>query len=329
MLRFQSSTTTKMAANEVAHLTPGSLNPQANAWQPSAGSSSQAAAGSQGHTTSSAPKGDRNRTRPPRRKGRGGNKPEGTLNDGVNLGQDSAGSADQAGPSSQRNRKPAAAGRGGDGRNDASRRERQGNAQNGRQPQGASSKVPSSTPSEFANGGAAAAPTSEPAQSSRKSRFGMKLTTTSEPAAPTSQDKTATGTFPLQDDYSDLRSRLIAELSHGKYDCVICYSTVTTRQSIWSCSQCSAVLHLGCAKQWAERSVKQMEEQNAMQEDPEIRARRGTWRCPGCQYAREDVPQKYWCWCGKVMDPNPQNSPSGRRIPHGCGQTCSKGHCSQ
>ncbi len=142
--------------------------------------------------------------------------------------------------------------------------------------------------------------------------------------------KTAATAFPIQADYADLRSRLVAELSHGQYDCVICYSTITTRQPIWSCAdQCSAVLHLTCARQWAERSVKQVEEQNAMQEDPEIRVRKGTWRCPSCQYAREEVPRAYKCWCGKVTDPDPHNSPSYARIPHGCGQKCGKGACSQ
>ncbi|SPO28619.1 related to Shuttle craft protein [Ustilago trichophora] len=124
-------------------------------------------------------------------------------------------------------------------------------------------------------------------------------------------------------EYADLRSRLLAELSSGEYDCVICYSTVTTRQSTWSCSQCYSVLHLPCVRKWAESSVKKAEEHNAMQEDPEIRNRRGTWRCPGCQYAREDVPKIYWCWCGRTQDP-----PGGRGAnPHGCGQRCSRGKC--
>ncbi len=124
-------------------------------------------------------------------------------------------------------------------------------------------------------------------------------------------------------EYADLRSRLLAELSSGEYDCVICYSTVTTRQATWSCSQCYSVLHLPCVRKWAESSVKKAEEYNAMQEDPEIRNRRGTWRCPGCQYAREDVPKVYWCWCGRTQDP-----PGGRGAnPHGCGQRCRCGRC--
>ncbi|SPO28106.1 related to Shuttle craft protein [Ustilago trichophora] len=172
---------------------------------------------------------------------------------------------------------------------------------------------------------------------SRRQQFGGKLTgsATSGPSQPNTN-----GSKPSQNgkakkpvvkapaiaepvEYADLRSRLLAELSSGEYDCVICYSTVTTRQATWSCSQCYSVLHLPCVRKWAESSVKKAEEHNAMQEDPEIRNRRGTWRCPGCQYAREDVPKIYWCWCGRTQDP-----PGGRGAnPHGCGQRCSRGKC--
>ncbi|KAJ9473970.1 R3H domain-containing protein [Pseudozyma hubeiensis] len=122
--------------------------------------------------------------------------------------------------------------------------------------------------------GGAAASSEQAASSSRSSQNGrskkpvVKVPATAEPV-----------------EYADLRSRLLAELSSGEYDCVICYSTVTTRQATWSCSQCYSVLHLPCVRKWAESSVKKAEEHNAMQEDPEIRARRGTWRCPGCQEA--------------------------------------------
>ncbi|SJX64040.1 related to Shuttle craft protein [Sporisorium reilianum f. sp. reilianum] len=148
--------------------------------------------------------------------------------------------------------------------------------------------------------------TSKPSQNGRPKKPVVKVAATAEPV-----------------EYADLRSRLLAELSSGEYDCVICYSTVTTRQATWSCSQCYSVLHLPCVRKWAESSVKKAQEHNAMQEDPEIRNRRGTWRCPGCQYAREDVPKIYWCWCGRTQDP-----PGGRGAnPHGCGQRCSRGKC--
>jgi len=124
-------------------------------------------------------------------------------------------------------------------------------------------------------------------------------------------------------EYNDMRSRLVAELSSGAYDCVVCYSCVTTRSPIWSCSQCYSVLHLTCVQKWADSSVAKVEEQNSRQEDPAIRNRKGTWRCPGCQFAREEVPRKYLCWDGQVKDPvSGKGSP-----PHSCGKPCSKGKC--
>ena len=124
-------------------------------------------------------------------------------------------------------------------------------------------------------------------------------------------------------EYSDMRSRLVAELSSGAYDCVICYSCVTTRSPIWSCSQCYSVLHLPCVQRWAASSVAKVEEQNAMQEDPAIRERRGTWRCPGCQFARDEVPRTYLCWDGQTRDPvGGKGAP-----PHSCGRPCSRAKC--
>ncbi|KAK0540278.1 FKBP12-associated protein [Tilletia horrida] len=166
--------------------------------------------------------------------------------------------------------------------------------------------------------------------SSRKRNFGGKITTESTSASATSHDvkgkgiaSSSTSVPPQIREYADLRSRLIAELGSGQYECSICYNTLTTRQPCWSCDQCYTVLHLSCAKKWASTSVDQANAQLAMQEDPEMRARRGTWRCPGCQFAREDVPQAYWCWCGRVKDPQPR----GGLNPHSCGQRCAKGSC--
>ncbi|PWZ03652.1 hypothetical protein BCV70DRAFT_197851 [Testicularia cyperi] len=184
--------------------------------------------------------------------------------------------------------------------------------------------------------------TAPPAPNARRKQFGGKLTGAGGKDAASTEPSDAEGTqvkttekrqkakaiprtVPAGEpvEYADLRSRLLAELASGQYDCVVCYSTVTTRQATWSCTQCYTVLHLGCVRKWAESSVKKAEEYNAMQEDPEIRNRRGTWRCPGCQYAREDVPKTYWCWCGRIMDP-----PGGRGAnPHGCGQRCGRGKC--
>lgn len=122
---------------------------------------------------------------------------------------------------------------------------------------------------------------------------------------------------------SDLRSRLVLELSTGQYDCAICYSCITTKSAVWACSQCHTVLHLPCVKRWARSSVEKVEEQNAMQDDAAMRARKGTWRCPGCQFAREQVPTVYRCWDGRVQDPV-----GGKGVPpHSCGKPCAKDRC--
>ncbi|PWN36702.1 uncharacterized protein FA14DRAFT_186882 [Meira miltonrushii] len=124
---------------------------------------------------------------------------------------------------------------------------------------------------------------------------------------------------------SDLRSRLVLELSTGQYDCAICYSCVTTKSAIWSCQQCHSVLHLPCVKKWALSSVEKVEAQNAMQDDASMRSRKGTWRCPGCQlsHTREQIPSIYKCWDGRVIEPQ-----GGKGIPpHSCGKPCAKGKC--
>jgi len=124
---------------------------------------------------------------------------------------------------------------------------------------------------------------------------------------------------PPPKEFTDLRSRLFSELSSGGYECSICYSTITTKQPVWSCNQCWNVLHLNCTKKWASSSVQKMEELNSMQEDPNIRNKPGSWRCPGCQYSREVVPKDYTCWCGRVRDPN-----GSKGSPHSCSQRCGK-----
>ncbi|WFD35248.1 FKBP12-associated protein [Malassezia cuniculi] len=94
-----------------------------------------------------------------------------------------------------------------------------------------------------------------------------------------------------QTEHLDLRSRLEHELECGEYDCIICFNSVTRKNAVWSCSRCYAVFHLGCVRKWAEKSVAQIEEHNAMHEDEDIRTARGTWRCPGCQQLRSQWPE--------------------------------------
>lgn len=166
-----------------------------------------------------------------------------------------------------------------------------------------------------------------PNLNTRRRKFAGKLTETdTEPArenkAEANNQNNVKGKAVLVE-YNDLRSRLVAELSSGAYDCIICYSCVTTKRPIWSCSQCHSVLHLSCTQKWADSSVAKIEEQNSRQEDPLIRNKKGTWRCPGCQLAREQIPRQYLCWDGQVIDPiGGKGSP-----PHSCGKPCSKAKC--
>lgn len=161
--------------------------------------------------------------------------------------------------------------------------------------------------------------TSVPPKSRRATKgrgFGAKLSDPTVSQTSVSSHALTTTTIP---DYSDLRTRLISELSNDEYDCIICYNTVMRKQPVWSCSRCHAVLHLSCVRTWAEKSVAQMEEKNRMHEDPEIRNARGHWRCPGCQHVREAIPRTYTCWCGRVKQPKPHS------IPHSCGGQCRRG----
>lgn len=149
-----------------------------------------------------------------------------------------------------------------------------------------------------------------PKKSARARSFGAQLTSGEAPEEEAPR---------VRRDYADLRERLVAELTAEDYDCVICYNSVKRKQPVWSCSRCYAVLHLSCVRTWAERSVAQVEERNAMHQDEEVRLSRGHWRCPGCQVTRQDVPRKYLCWCGRTTQPR------GSGMPHGCGGRCTRG----
>lgn len=151
------------------------------------------------------------------------------------------------------------------------------------------------------------------AKPSRK--FGSKLTNIPSSAVVSTQPPA-----PIRE-YSDLRMRLIAELSHDEYDCTICYNTIKRKHPIWSCERCYSVLHLTCIKTWAERSVAQVEEQNAMHQDTSVREAKGHWRCPGCQDVKREIPRTYRCWCGRVANPHPP----AHATPHSCGAPCQRG----
>lgn len=118
----------------------------------------------------------------------------------------------------------------------------------------------------------------------------------------------------------DLTSILIKSLSTHPYpDCPICFNAIHPAQPSWSCSPsmpaagsmgdkddeegagvvkgnenaqcCWTTFHLKCIKSWASKSVKDIEDAWRARGEP----RKGSWRCPGCQTKREEVPQGYRC----------------------------------
>ncbi|EGT35750.1 CBN-TAG-182 protein [Caenorhabditis brenneri] len=104
-----------------------------------------------------------------------------------------------------------------------------------------------------------------------------------------------------------LRERLVYLLENNKYECAICYTRITTRQGVWSCKTCYHIFHIstGCITDWAKSS-----------RDKE--AGSNTWRCPTCQTENETMPYNYYCFCGRMRNPNFRVG----EIPHSCGETC-------
>lgn len=103
-----------------------------------------------------------------------------------------------------------------------------------------------------------------------------------------------------------LREGLVYLLENNKYECAICYTRITTRQGVWSCKTCYHIFHIstGCITDWA-RSSRDKEGAN-------------TWRCPTCQTENETMPYNYYCFCGRMRNPNFRVG----EVPHSCGETC-------
>ncbi|KAL5036409.1 hypothetical protein BDV3_005100 [Batrachochytrium dendrobatidis] len=112
---------------------------------------------------------------------------------------------------------------------------------------------------------------------------------------------------------ADLLEALTDDLTNQLYDCMVCYDTVKTRDSIWNCSVCYAVFHLKCISQWARKSS---QEYNGNEPTRSMES----WRCPGCQTMNDCVPIDYKCFCTKIINP----AVNAYSCPHSCGQTCGK-----
>lgn len=99
------------------------------------------------------------------------------------------------------------------------------------------------------------------------------------------------------------REKLIREIDSGRLECLVCCEMIKPFQSIWSCTNCYHIIHLKCVIQWAASS----------------KSDEG-WRCCACQNITKKVPHEYYCFCGKLK--NPQYNRSD--VAHSCGDCCGK-----
>jgi transcriptional repressor NF-X1 len=102
------------------------------------------------------------------------------------------------------------------------------------------------------------------------------------------------------------RSQVMAQqLKNGAYECMICTETIRHAVATWSCRECYRVFHLFCVKKWAKSDGSGVGV---------------SFRCPSCQTQFNDCPNRYYCFCGKQVDPQPD----AFITPHTCGDTCGR-----
>ncbi|KAL5600016.1 hypothetical protein FOVSG1_007828 [Fusarium oxysporum f. sp. vasinfectum] len=92
---------------------------------------------------------------------------------------------------------------------------------------------------------------------------------------------------------SELWQRIQEDIANWNYECRICTEEVTRKTEVWSCTTCWTVVHLECAHQWWDTSMKVNEESGDR-----------SWRCPGCNSTLTDEPGDSSCWCGKETQPS-------------------------
>ncbi|XP_031617999.1 NF-X1-type zinc finger protein NFXL1 isoform X1 [Contarinia nasturtii] len=117
----------------------------------------------------------------------------------------------------------------------------------------------------------------------------------------------------------------------GAATCLICIATVKRTDFIWSCENCFSFFHLNCLQRWAKDSISQQK----MHQENDVggyynnqgeyipkQVKAIKWCCPKCRadYPPSDIPQNYFCFCKKEL--NPANHLW--LVPHSCGEVCGK-----
>lgn len=105
------------------------------------------------------------------------------------------------------------------------------------------------------------------------------------------------------DDDASQRERLTDQLNRGKLECLVCCEYIKQNDHVWSCSNCYHVLHLKCIKKWAKSSQGET-----------------GWRCPACQNVTTNIPEDYYCFCGRAKVPEWNR----RDVAHSCGDVCGR-----
>ncbi|CCT65803.1 related to cysteine-rich protein NFX-1 [Fusarium fujikuroi IMI 58289] len=82
---------------------------------------------------------------------------------------------------------------------------------------------------------------------------------------------------------SELWQRIQEDIANWNYECRICTEEVTRKTEVWSCTTCWTVVHLECAHQWWDTSMKVNEESGDK-----------SWRCPGSQSEQHFASSFMW-----------------------------------
>ncbi|KAL9275955.1 NF-X1-type zinc finger protein NFXL2-like protein [Drosera capensis] len=113
--------------------------------------------------------------------------------------------------------------------------------------------------------------------------------------------------------------------SSGALSCLICLERIKGTDPTWSCNAlCFAVFHLVCIQSWASQasSVSAARAVRRLFVSAEKAEEGAVWNCPKCrvEYPKGCVPKGYFCFCGKVE--NPERDPWV--LPHSCGEVCGR-----
>lgn len=139
------------------------------------------------------------------------------------------------------------------------------------------------------------------------------------------------------------------KLKNNKFECLICCDIVYRSNPIWYCNNCYNIFHLKCAIEWCNKSINSRQNAIANAQYPALglaserhvgsvvlyesgtliqsqdnrmqeHINRIEWPCPTCREVLYSRPNKYKCFCAKVVRPE-----FNRRLtPHSCGQVCGR-----